>query len=250
MRSSFSNQSVFFDPSLYSSFKMVVETYLDFLDYQFFEKALINGNNLTSVEIIDLNITKATASGDNYCSEIYRSKVTYSTECLKNQVIYLIVKAMPIIGETGKILDEMSSYEKENEMYKKNIPDITEILSGDEVFSAKFFYSTREPLNLMVFQDLKAIHYTMAERKDLLDLNHCKLVISKMAKFHAASLLKIESILEKTDHFKYGWVKPENKDDSFFNKWLNDGFSKLTEIVQTWPDFEEIADKLVELKVN
>lgn len=228
---------------------MVAEIYPEFLDHHFFEKALLNGTNLKSVKITDLNISKATASGDNYCSEIYRSKVTYSSGSLKNQVIYLIVKAMTTSGESGKVLNEMDSYEKENEMYKVNIPDLTELLDGEEVFSAKFFYATRHPIDLMVFQDLKAIGFTMAERKDLLDLNHCKLVISKMAKFHAASLLKIDDILKQTDFFKFGWIKPQNKETSFLNKWANEGLAKLTEVVQSWEDFKEIAEKLVGLKV-
>lgn len=97
---------------------MVDETNPEFLNKEFFENSLINGFNLKTVEIHDFKLSKATVSGDNYCSEIYRANITYSTEIDKNENISLIIKAMPTLGESGKVLSDMSSYEKETEMFK------------------------------------------------------------------------------------------------------------------------------------
>lgn len=228
---------------------MVVESNPEFLDNDFFQKALIQGNNLKSVEIIDVKLSKATVSGDNYCSEIYRANVHYSSEKNKNERISLIIKAMPTLGESGKVLDDMFSYEKETEMFSRNIPEITELLGGTEDFAAKWFYSSnQEKIKLMVFEDLKALNYTMADRKALLDLNHCKLVISKIARFHATSMLKIESFKENTKYFD-SFVS-DNLDENIMGKFVSAAFTKLSEVVSTWPDSEEISEKFQKIAVS
>lgn len=51
-----------------------------------------------------------------------------------------------------------------------------------------------QPFDVMVLSDLKLEGYAMADRFERLGLEHAKLTLSKLAKFHAAGLLYKERV--------------------------------------------------------
>ncbi len=51
-----------------------------------------------------------------------------------------------------------------------------------------------EPYEILVLDDLSGFGYMMKDRKMGIDLEHAKLVLSKLAKFHAASAIQYEKV--------------------------------------------------------
>lgn len=52
----------------------------------------------------------------------------------------------------------------------------------------------KEPVDIIILEDLKPAGYVNAKRQELLDLQHCELTLEKLAKFHAASVLYVEKV--------------------------------------------------------
>jgi hypothetical protein len=57
---------------------------------------------------------------------------------------------------------------------------------GCEQFAARYVYACPDTI---VLEDLCAGGFTMAERRQGLDLAHCLLIIRRVARFHAASVV-------------------------------------------------------------
>ena len=102
----------------------------EFLTKDFFQKSLNNGLNRNDIEVIDFTITMGSKSGDNYCSEVYRSKINYKID---NSIesVSLIVKAMPFKETRGPVLEEMEVFEKEVNMYTETLPKLSALLDNE-----------------------------------------------------------------------------------------------------------------------
>lgn len=56
------------------------------------------------------------------------------------------------------------------------------------------FHAVDEPAATFILEDMKASHYSLANRSVGLDENHCRIVLEKLAQFHAASILLINGV--------------------------------------------------------
>lgn len=168
----------------------------DYISKDLFEKSLRNGFKDPSIVITNYDITMGSSAGDNYCSDIYRAKIVYTKNGKSNNSISLIVKAMPYIEARSLALETLEVFDKEVRMYTETIPKISKILNG-EYMCARCFYAIKEPVQLIVFEDLKALGFQMADRQSGIDESHCKLVLSKLGRFHAASVILSEKVCVK-----------------------------------------------------
>ncbi len=165
----------------------------DYISKDLFEKSLRNGFKDSSIVITDYEVTMGSSTGDNYCSDIYRSKIVFTKNGKSNNSISLIVKAMPFVEARSSALETLEVFDKEVKMYTETIPKISKILD-DEYMCARCFYAIKEPVQLIVFEDLKALGFQMADRQSGIDEAHCKLVLSKLGRFHAASIILSEMV--------------------------------------------------------
>lgn len=172
---------------------MVTDKFPDFISKELFEKSLKNGFSNDSIIITDYEITMGSSTGDNYCSDIYRAKIVYTKDGKPNNSIFLIVKAMPFVEARSPALDDLEVFDKEVTMYTETIPKISKILDG-EYMCARCFYAVKSPVQLIVFEDLKALGFQMADRQSGIDEAHCKLVLGKLGRFHAASIVLDEMV--------------------------------------------------------
>lgn len=165
----------------------------DYISKDLFEKSLKNGFQDSSIVINDFEITMGSSIGDNYFSDIYRAKIVYTKNGKPYNSISLIVKAMPFGEARSTSLDTLQVFDKEVKMYMETIPSISKILDG-EYMCARCFYAIKKPVQLIVFEDLKVLGYQMADRRSGIDEAHCKLVLSKLGRFHAASMILYEMV--------------------------------------------------------
>ncbi|XP_062541749.1 uncharacterized protein LOC134209748 [Armigeres subalbatus] len=168
-----------------------------------------------SVKIDQFIVRTATTAGDNYLSDVFRVWVCFkrvSGSVQPDEEISLIVKCMPDTGFRGPVIGMLNAYEKEVYMVRNVVPELSRLANGEK-FAAKIFYATSDPVRLIIFQDLKALEFTMADRSlGGLDYNHCSTVMRKIAKFHAASMMLASSSKSKfnelTERLEYGFMNP------------------------------------------
>jgi Ecdysteroid kinase-like family len=227
----------------------------DRLNNEFFAKVLQQAFKfIDPVTIESTNIQLATLAGDNYCSEIYRAIIVFSArkngQPAKLQQISLIVKDMPPGEHRGAVLEDLKVYERETEMYCKTIPAMSKLLNN-EFFSARCLFATTEPCKMIVFQDLKALGYKMADRKTGLDYEHCQIIMQKLGKFHATSMVLADRQPEAMRAYKYGMLDPNmrNKNDHI-EKFFNGGLDMLIKVVSEWEGYENILERLRKIRVS
>ncbi|XP_013117551.2 uncharacterized protein LOC106094858 [Stomoxys calcitrans] len=218
----------------------------DYLNEAFFVCALEEGLRDIKIVIREVEFAWGSKPGENYCSSIYRCTVTY--DCcgeypVQGQKLHLIVKAIPVISETV-FLEDVGVFIKEKLVYSDVLPRL-EVLSKNDKFGAKFFYTTKSPLPIIVFNDLKTEGYQLASRQKGLDWHHSSLVLKQLAKFHATSmvLLKKDPCIAK--RFTKGMLCEETilKSDTFFHM-FGGYLNQLIKTSATWPGYENINTKL------
>jgi hypothetical protein len=181
----------------------------EYFTKEFLEAALIK--DLQKVNIINFDASQANQSGDNYTSIIHRVEVKYRSnddEEMKN--ISLIVKYMI---ETEAMLDALKDFEpfkKEKEMYSTILSEFQRI-SVDK-FAPISYHVAEKPKKIFVMEDLKASGYSIPNRVTGLDIEHCKIVMEKLAKFHAISMILADKVPNVYDTFYFGFFHPRSEE--------------------------------------
>ena len=94
-------------------------------------------------------------------------------------------------------MKEFSVFPRERFMYEDIISSFEAIWwdVGEEIkFGPRCIKVETDPYEILVFDDLKAEGYAMANRKVGLDLIQAKLVLNKLAKFHASSVIRFAKV--------------------------------------------------------
>lgn len=177
--------------------KMELPTWLD---SQFLSEVLQEGNE-GKTEVVNFTVKPAVAPGNNYLSQVYRVKVEYKLKELDPlQAVSLIVKApnfmlfpgkeqndlvkSPPEGAASGVPEEDDFFEKEPKVFTELIPKMHEKVNY--IFSPKYY-----PCSVkggLVLEDLREDGYVMCDRFKQLDYEHCKEVLTALAKFHAISV--------------------------------------------------------------
>ncbi|XP_017775414.1 PREDICTED: uncharacterized protein LOC108561843, partial [Nicrophorus vespilloides] len=160
---------------------------------ELFEKSLRTFFDDSTISILKYDCKPAVPLGDNYTSDITRALVTYKQEGKPQKVISVIVKIQP----RGTIVEEwtikLNFFKTEMEMFSKTLPLIYKILGPDMngYLSSLCLLTTDKPNLMLVLDDLKPCGFQMASRTMGFDLEHCLIVMKKIAVFHAASIIMV-----------------------------------------------------------
>lgn len=225
----------------------------DFLSTEFFATALANDLKVkpTDVHIASIHLSPGVKAGENFCSEIYRAAVTFSSKAAnqKEQTLSLIVKAMPFTEGRGPVLEDLRVFDKEVTMYKETLPAISKLLGGVKL-CAKLYYAVKEPVMLIVFEDLKASGFRNANRMSGIDEKHCDLVISLLGKLHAASMVLADRDVHAMEQYQFGLVYPGCKPDPVFDGLFVQGLKTVIDLSEEWSGFEEVMKRVKPLLVS
>lgn len=140
--------------------------------------------------------TSASNKNVNYSSAVYcgKLKVEIKSEIPKHENIDFYIKASFLTA-----LKSLSVFHREKLMYNDVVKSLEEIWDEANVkvkFSPECYKILSEPYDIIVLEDLRADGYEVLDRKLGLDLDHAKLVLTKMAKFHAASAVRYQKVIE------------------------------------------------------
>lgn len=134
-------------------------------------------------------ISPATGKNENFIAVVYRAKINIELiESNQRQFVDVIVKALL---STVPELKEWSVFPRERFMYeeviKKQEDYIKNFLNEEIEFGPKCIKVETDPYEIIVLDDLKSEGYEMLNRRIGVDEIQAKLVLEKLAKFHAAS---------------------------------------------------------------
>ncbi|CAD7093764.1 unnamed protein product [Hermetia illucens] len=218
------------------------------VDSDFLRMVIEESGKGKNVEVHDFKSTPATALGDHYASIMFRIKVTFTADGIKNGVISLILKTCPDAdGLKKELLNNIDSFSSEIYMYTKVLNDCRDILEKcgyRDLLAPRILYTSLEPRKVLVFEDLKELGYFMFPR-DAPDEYETRLIFSKLAQLHAAT-------------FK---LKADGRNDLNFKGSFNISYARkldfcitgpqfLTEVMETLPGFEPYAQKMRKITVE
>ncbi|XP_058126728.1 uncharacterized protein LOC131292329 [Anopheles ziemanni] len=190
----------------------------------------------------------ATSAGDNYLSDVFWIRVLYDGGASEKR---LLAKCMPDVGDRGATLDILDAFRKESSTFFEVLPKFSRLVASGEQFGAKCYYATTDPVRTIVFEDLKAIGFRMCDRTHGgLDYAHLELVMRKIGKFHAASMLyaaqSADNERQLRERYSYGFYNPQQKVEDYpILAVFQTGLEKFLSVATGWPELEaEILPKL------
>ncbi|XP_023305272.2 uncharacterized protein LOC111687090 [Lucilia cuprina] len=216
-----------------------------YLNKDFFKAALEDGLREKQIEIRKIIFIESNGGGENYCSKIYRARALYrSFKHHSDKEISLIIKSIAITPAT-QFLDDLAVFLREKIFYLDVLGKLELLITDGSKFGAKCLYTTREPMQTIVFDDLTQYGYKLANRQNGLNEEHCIVTLKKLAKFHASSMLLLKRDKGIRDHFRTGmldenYVRTSKRFIDFMTLLLR----TLANLVKTWEGYENISYKL------
>uniref|UniRef100_A0A905QWM5 Uncharacterized protein n=1 Tax=Rhodnius prolixus TaxID=13249 RepID=A0A905QWM5_RHOPR len=166
-------------------------------------ETLINkwaGKNLVA-RIIEMDLKNATSEGDNYLSIIYQAKLSVILcNGMKSKLSVIIKKT----HENKKMLNALTIpvFKIEIKVYKEILRQFEVLMNEYQDYNEKSWCQLIgcRSYDTIVLEDLKVKNYVVADRKKMLDLNHSKLVLHSLGRFHALGYILIQKgLLQKED---------------------------------------------------
>ncbi|KAF5297569.1 hypothetical protein FQR65_LT10000 [Abscondita terminalis] len=200
-----------------------------------FLRSLVEKYN-DDVNNLKFSITPLSA-GENYTSAVYQIQINYTNSGNQNKELYFVIKVSVENDFLSGYVKIMKFFETEIDIYTRILPRINS-LEHLKHFSARLVYASLTPHPCLVFEDLTKVGYKMQCRHKGLDLDHCLIVIEKLAYLHASSMAIKEQ--ETLTNFNQGiyW----NNDYSI--NWINVGLESLIQACTNIKHLNKYATKL------
>lgn len=171
-------------------------SFLESLDPIFFIEILENKLKISRENFTFKSASFVSASGknDNFISDIYRLTIKFDLIGTEDQSIDVIMKvSFNVVSE----IKELSIFRREQLVYEDMIKSFEEIWTENGYnikFAPQCYKVTEVPCEIIVLEDLKVDGYQMISKQRGLDLQQTKIVLSKLAKFHAASAVRFVKV--------------------------------------------------------
>ncbi|XP_059621215.1 uncharacterized protein LOC132264897 [Phlebotomus argentipes] len=217
----------------------------DFLNEAFFLGVLQKVEKDRDLKIAKFEMIPGTKAGDHFASIMFKAIISYTSRGKEVNSRSLVVKTMPVEeGMKKEMMTEMPIFDREIEMYTKVLPEMVRLMEsiGDfEELAPRMLYYSTDPL-IIIFEDISKFGYEM--HQGFLDFDNAIKIVKKLAKFHALSFyINDNKYAHKFDFTKYkGIMITENTIDKM--QVFVDGLSAMKEEVETWTEFEKIAEKI------
>lgn len=185
----------------------------NWLDTHFIKKCLETKFAGDPIEIHSFTANCATSKGDNFLSDIIRLNITYSNDKNRSENVQHISIIAKIASNDPNVLDNVSGiniYDKELEIYEQILPKVNQLLDKynecEKIF-AKTFYVSHDH-KAIVFEDLSVSGYAINKTRTGYNMEHTKMILIKLAKFHAANAVMEEENADMYRNFRKGmWLR-------------------------------------------
>ncbi|KAK2580150.1 hypothetical protein KPH14_012423 [Odynerus spinipes] len=157
------------------------------------ERALREGYNDESIQIIESNINPGSLTKINFLSDFFKTTLRYKkagkngdAEC----TVSVVIKSEPSNEQAAlEIFRQQELFATEFKMYRDILPKIKRITSckiGPRLLHAS------EDMETLVMEDLSVEGFKMLDQRKGLSLKHCLMVLGKMATLHGGSVALYE----------------------------------------------------------
>jgi thiamine kinase-like enzyme len=207
---------------------------------------IISEEKNKNICITDLDVKAAIPKGNNYLSTLYRIIVEFNDSKDGNGVNkrFLILKTLPPGNVLQKILSDMQCFEKELQMYEATIPAMKDVLTNGKRFHPFARYFPTKSKNVIVLEDLQHLGYKMANRHTGLDLEHCKMVVKALAKFHATSVALHKTDPSSMDMYSEGLYRNTKEGRDHIKNYFEKSMNALASNIEKWSGYERYSDRI------
>lgn len=141
-------------------------------------------------------LSPATGNNENYISILYRAKI--KIEMLKTKERKSVDVVVKALITTVQEVKDFGVFPRERFVYEDVIVSFEKIwqerASEDVQFAPRSIKFEDDPYEIIVLDDLKAENYHMMDRKIGLNLVQTQMVLTKLAKFHAAGAVRYQKV--------------------------------------------------------
>ncbi|XP_063706889.1 uncharacterized protein LOC134835833 [Culicoides brevitarsis] len=220
------------------------------MDKAFFERALGSFCHDNGVIVKNFESKPATKVGDHFASIMFRVMIEYDSPKYKKigERMSVILKTVPVMeGVKADFLKDSSAFRTEMQMYGKVLPEMERVLaaSGDNtILGPRLIYQTSDPAPIIIMEDISVLGYEMTEKT--LGFDDAKMVASRLAKFHAASMYLQANGMDLSN-FTDSWImsKVPGSDDTVVESFMLPTIDLLVEVVGEWEgDWSHVIEKL------
>ncbi|GAB0088775.1 hypothetical protein DMENIID0001_032390 [Sergentomyia squamirostris] len=222
-----------------------------FINDSFVENLVKKVENSEKVKMEKFELKPVTKKGNHYASVMIRIVVNYVLDTKEQKQISLILKTSYDEKydneDSVKLLKNFNLHNREMLMYGKILDSFHNLLSSinDKTTFSGRCYGIDHTTDSMIFEDLLVRQYRCANRIERLDLNHAKLVMKKLAKFHASSIMLKQKEPEVYASFNKAFLSRHHEDARDFCFTQLDAAINL---VSKLPGYEYYFNKLVKFR--
>lgn len=217
----------------------------EFLTKEYLQNILQKYEKTDNINVKEFNCIPAVAAGNNYASMLLRASVQY-TKNGESVEKSLIIKATPSDPELAKSIEEYGVYQREILMYDRILPQYHKLLESmgdnEKLFSPAIYVDSKN--STIIFEDLKKLGFTIANRLTGVDQKHVDLLIRKIAKFHACSMVLLATGTEDFCQFCKPPITVNETTQQYFDGMLN----AFMDQIRTWPGYEKYVEKLEKVR--
>uniref|UniRef100_A0A182P7B7 CHK domain-containing protein n=1 Tax=Anopheles epiroticus TaxID=199890 RepID=A0A182P7B7_9DIPT len=172
-----------------------------------------------SFKITTFSVGKASEETAGYMSQIYRVliEIEFTEEPIPHKptsLSYIVKeKANSVFG--GRLVELLSVFPRESEVYEKLLPVFERLASNERDgvrFGPKVYKTTTTPDTVIVMEDLARGQFCMPEKRYGLPVTDVKRILAKLAQLHAASAVYTEKVEPFSDLFADGVISERTID--------------------------------------
>lgn len=214
------------------------------LNSTYFEEILRRSHRNTSIKVNDVRAEPCSETADGFLSTMLRVHVRFFMNS-KHESETFVLKLSPskevALEKVG--VNGYNVQNKEMLFYEVVAPQVEKILKkvGDEDRLMPEVAAVDRDHDVIVFADLKALNFVLADKMVGLDEAQVRMVLKKLAKFQAATLIIKQEHSDAFDFFDAGMF---SRKITQFNDAFLSIFEVATEEVATWSGYEKYAEKM------
>ncbi|CRL00979.1 CLUMA_CG014162, isoform A [Clunio marinus] len=215
----------------------------EYLNKDFLETAIQNYKHDKTIEIV--KYFKKEGFTEHFASSMFQVEVKFRSRKypkLEEETLNVVIKAKPVNdGLKMSVVAGGPLFETEIEMYTKTIPAINQLFQqcGMKVeLAPELIYATNIPFPVIILKDLGPEGY-FAPRMPAADIEDSKLIIQRLAQFHAASFYLSET--KEHDFSNYNYTIYSN--DVVIETFFRDTLEAFREILITWEGYEDFIPR-------
>ncbi|XP_073983331.1 uncharacterized protein [Rhodnius prolixus] len=200
---------------------------------------------LSIARVVSVQCEPAVPKGENYSSLILRARVKVILGSGRETKRAFIIKKLMGTEGQNKIIEDFSVFKVETKLFSEVLPLMERLMDeyndgNERLWSDLIGYN---PYDTIIFEDLTAQNFRVANRKECLDLRHGLLVIKNLARFHAMSRVLLQKGLLRNDDLKPMYLASET---TVSRRLVEGGLKQVSQVMaSSWPpEWKETADRI------